>query len=59
MFECKPLKISSASYGDTETESNHLLIKKVGTFCISGDGLQSWIWKSKASILPTRPPSTH
>jgi len=46
VFECKPLKISSASYGDTETESNHLLIKKVGTFCISGDGLQSWIWKS-------------
>jgi len=23
-----------------------MLIKKVGTFYISGDGLQSWIWKS-------------
>jgi len=23
-----------------------MLIKKVGTFYVSGDGLQSWIWKS-------------
>jgi hypothetical protein len=46
MFEYKPLKIYSALCGDNETESNHMLIKKVGTFYISGDGLRSWIWKS-------------
>jgi len=28
-----------------------MLIKKVGTFYISDDGLQSWSWKSYASIL--------